>query len=127
MELSPARKRVFHLHIAHALETRVGSSLQLGAVLAKHYEKAGETQSAFYYWLRAGDYASQISSQSGTYSAYRQAESLAKQPDLLLPEQAIYQLYSNWGEVLPSKTISKPWFMYLLQCSKLASNATARC
>ncbi|MDR3574261.1 MAG: AAA family ATPase [Anaerolineaceae bacterium] len=99
MELSPARKRVFHLRIAHALETRSGSSSHLGAVLAHHYEKAGEFQSAFNYWLRAGDYARQLSSPSEIYSAYNHAEMLAQQPDLLLPEQAIYQLYSSWGEV----------------------------
>jgi hypothetical protein len=99
MELSPARKRVLHLRIAHALETSAAASTHLGAVLADHYEKAGEVQSAFNYWLRAGDYTRQLSSQSETYAAYSHAEKLAQQPDLLLPEQAIYQLYSSWGEV----------------------------
>jgi DNA-binding SARP family transcriptional activator len=98
MELSPARKRVLHLHIAHALETRAGASTHLAAVLAEHYEAAGEVQSAFNYWLRAADYARQLCSQSETYSAYSHAEKLAQQTDLLLPEQAIYQLYSGWGE-----------------------------
>ena len=99
MELSPARKRVLHLHIAHALETRAGAATHLGAVLADHYEKAGETQSAFNYWLRAGDYARQLSLLSETYSAYSHAEKLAQQPGFILPEQAIYQLYSSWGEL----------------------------
>src|SRR5271157_523588 len=99
MELSPARKRVFHLRIAHALETHSGAAVQQAAVLADHYEKAGELQSAFNYWLRAGDYARQLYSLLETYSAYSHAEKLAKQADLFLPEQAIYQLYSSWGEV----------------------------
>jgi len=119
MELSPARKRVLHLRIAHALETRAGASTHLAGVLAGHYEEAGELQSALNYWLLAGEYARQLSSRSETDSAYRHAEKIVQQPDLFLPEQAIYQLYSNWGEAAADQDDTKTMLLVYTAMQKI--------
>jgi predicted ATPase/DNA-binding SARP family transcriptional activator len=98
-EISLARKRVLHLRVARALEERSGGYSQHAALLAQHFEAAGELQPAFKYWLKAAQYALKLLSYTEAIAAYRRAEGLLQQTNNSLPDQDIYPLYSKWGEM----------------------------
>ena len=99
LELSPARRRVYHLRVADAFQARPGLvESTSAAVLAQHYEEAGEQRSAFSYWLKAGQHARRLYSVAEARTAFQRAEQLYEQLGALIPEEEVFQLYSSWGE-----------------------------
>ena len=99
MELSVARRRVYHLRVANALQSRPSSTESTSAVvLARHYEEAGELRTAFTFWLKAGQHARRLFSMVEARTAFQRAEQLFEQLGVLVPDEEVFQLYSTWGE-----------------------------
>ncbi len=97
--LSPIQSRLLHKKVVHALE-KINEEFKdaQAAILAEHYEKAGEFQRAFELWVRAGQYAYQLFSVEDAVVAYERAESLIAKK--AFAEEKIYTLYANWGIML---------------------------
>ncbi len=98
-ELSPARRRVYHLRAADALKS--GPSPADGgqpALLAYHYEEAGELYAAFTGWLKAARHAHRLFSISETVTAFKRAEKLLDALGLRVPDTDVFELYVTWGE-----------------------------
>jgi len=100
LELSPARNRLYHLRVAEALEQTLGAqAAQQASVLARHYEAGGNIQSAYQYWIQAGQRARQLFSLAEAYAAFRRAENLLQHLGNNLPDPLLYSLYASWGEL----------------------------
>ena len=99
MELSVARRRVYHLRVANALQSRPSSKESTSAVvLASHYEEAGELRTAFSFWLKAGQHARRLYSLVEARTAFQRAEQLFEQLGVLILDEEVFQLYSGWGD-----------------------------
>jgi len=97
-EINPLQKRLFHLRFARILADRLRTPVsETAAILAQHYEAAGEPALAFDQWVNAGRYARQLFSTTEAYSAFRQAESLIRTTPGLTDMQ-IHRLYAEWTE-----------------------------
>jgi DNA-binding SARP family transcriptional activator/tetratricopeptide (TPR) repeat protein len=96
-ELSPARRRVYHLRVANALKVKYGEAdAAYAAVMAYHYETAGEPGPAFSYWVKAADYARKLYSLVEAETAYHHADALLDQLDLRIPDQVVFHFYNGW-------------------------------
>ncbi|HVN55949.1 MAG TPA: AAA family ATPase, partial [Anaerolineaceae bacterium] len=100
LELSPARKRLYHQRAALALQEVLGNQAdQQASVLARHLEIAGDTLAAFHYWLTAGQRARQLFSLKEAYAAYRRAEQILQNQGQNVPDHPVHLLYTSWGEL----------------------------
>ncbi len=94
-----AERRAYHKQIAHALEDVYGTvSASKAAILAEHYEKAGEFSKAFSYWARAAQYAYRLFSINDANTSYQHAEALISKTAIC--DEDIYELFASWGAML---------------------------
>jgi predicted ATPase/DNA-binding SARP family transcriptional activator len=100
LELGVARRRLIHLRVARALETRLGQQVdRQAAILASHFEQGGEPLTAYQYWIRAGENARRLFSASEAKMAYQRAEHILTKIKDGLSDRQIYQLYAGWSEI----------------------------
>ncbi len=100
LDLSPVRKRLFHMRIARALDKQQqGQSVEVETQLAEHYTLAGELNSAFQHWLRASLYAWRTHDKSTAVSALESAEKILQRLEGQGTDVSIYQLYRQWGRL----------------------------
>lgn len=99
LDLSPARKRLYHAKIASALKQRYEKRLDSqSAQIAHHYQESGNLPSAFDFWVQAGHYAYRLFSIQEATAAFSSAERIIpREPDLT--EDQLYQLYSGWSDM----------------------------
>ncbi len=97
--LSQARKRMLHLRVARALQAQPEPGGWQAARLAAHYEAGGDLAAAFNQWLEAGRYARLLNSRTEAWQAFEHAEFVYKMMEDTLPDEAVYRLYVEWGEV----------------------------
>lgn len=95
--IHPVRARWLHAQVAQILEMKPQTQEQ-AALLASHYEQAGETSLAFDYWIDAGKHARQLFSLTDAVWAFSRAEELISSAPFLSDEQ-ILALYSEWSEM----------------------------
>lgn len=97
--LTSIKSRLLHKTVAQAIETKSGEHQDpLAAILAEHYEKAGNPSRAFDLWVRAGKYAYHLLSLQDATVSYQRAKSLID--DTNLDIEQIYNLYSAWDMLL---------------------------
>jgi len=94
--LHPLEARLLHRKVARALEQK-GVGDDHAAILAQHYEQAGELSLAFDYWVRAGRRARQLFSSTDALWIFSRANHLAQQTQQLTDHQ-LHTLYSEWTE-----------------------------
>jgi DNA-binding SARP family transcriptional activator len=99
-EINPMRTRVLHGKVAYALEEKLhGNVYHQAAILARHFEAAGEYSQAFDYWMRAARRARHLFSTSECKQAYSRAEGLIdRAPNLT--EKQLHHLYTEWTDLL---------------------------
>ena len=99
-EINPMRARVLHGKVAYALEEKLhGNVYHQAAILARHFEAAGEYSQAFDYWMRAARRARHLFSTSECEQAYTRAEGLIdRAPNL--KEKQLHHLYTEWTDLL---------------------------
>jgi predicted ATPase len=97
-ELSPLRKRTLHLKAMEALLAVNGEKPELASTFAYHCEQAGETNRAFEFWIKAGQFARSRFSKTDTYYAYQRASSLIPTLTLAIEANLIHQLVVEWGD-----------------------------
>lgn len=97
-ELSPLRKRILHLKAMEALLAVNGDKPELASIFAYHCEQAGEFNSAFEFWIKAGQFARSRFSKTDTYNAYRQASNLIPMLQVDNAVELILQLITEWGD-----------------------------
>ena len=79
-ELSEARRRMLHRHVASALETVHADRLDaVAARVAAHYERGGEPQEAEAYYRRAARVAEAMQSQEDAARYRQRASALAEE------------------------------------------------
>jgi tetratricopeptide (TPR) repeat protein len=99
-ELSPARRRLLHLRIAHALQQSSGEDGRaLPAVVAAHFEAGGDFQQAFFMWIESARHARHLLSPAEARNAYQRADDLLPQLKRQLSPAGYYALYSGWGDL----------------------------
>jgi len=96
LDISPARINLIHEQIAEAME-ETGPTSQQAAVLADHFQSAGNIHRAFHYWIEAGVYARYIFSPHEASQAFQNAERLFLQTEILLDVKEIHTLYTQWA------------------------------
>lgn len=78
-DLSAARRRMLHHRVAQALQAQVRvPQSEVAALLAYHFEYAGEKDKAFEYWLNAGDHALQLYAPQQAIQQFERALALAQ-------------------------------------------------
>ncbi len=97
LKIHPVRKRWLHANIAQVLESGP-ETRDKPALLAQHYEQAGETGLALGYWIQSGQRAHQLYSFHEADWSFSRAESLMEHSGLFEPEK-ILSLYSAWSEM----------------------------
>jgi len=94
-EISPLNLQLLEGKIAFALERHNKSQ---PAILAQHFELAGEATLAFKYWLQAGLRAKRLYSNADAIQAFQRAEKLIyRSPEITV--EAIYDLFTEWTEL----------------------------
>ncbi len=86
--------RMLHRRVADALRYRLPLREQ-AAVLAQHYEYAGEISMAFDLWIQAGRHATQLYAFDVGEKSFSKAARLISQSGIL-SDQQVYTLYSAW-------------------------------
>jgi tetratricopeptide (TPR) repeat protein len=99
MEMSKARRQMLHLRLARAFELEAGAQGRKAALVARHFEYAGDLKKAFDYWQKAACYAHKLHSVAEAYQSFQQAEKLLNELDNVLTDLEIFKLYSDWGNL----------------------------
>jgi DNA-binding SARP family transcriptional activator len=100
LEINPVKIRWLHSQVAHALEAYLQQDIfSLAALVAHHYEAAGEWRRAFDYWVKAGQRARQLLSGEDALRSFRRAEKIIHQWSDLLSDEQIQRLYYEWNEL----------------------------
>lgn len=126
LDLSPARKRLFHLRIARALDQKEqGQSVEVEGMLAEHFAEAGELEAAFQHWLRASLYAWRVFDKETSLKALENAVNILQRLGSQATDISIYQLYRQWGRLafdLSDPDMMEQVFETLLRLGKLRQN-----
>jgi tetratricopeptide (TPR) repeat protein len=70
------------------------------ALIAQHFEAAGELKPAFDYWVKTGVKAARRYAHTETNVCFQRAISLLKNLDEFVTDEEIYQLHQVWGDEL---------------------------
>ncbi len=99
-ELDSIRIRSLHKRIAEALEEIMSLRVEeKAAILADHFQTAGNYAKAFNYWVLAGQRAKRLYSFKEAFQHFRTAESLIPKAEPHLSDEEILQLYIDWTEL----------------------------
>jgi DNA-binding SARP family transcriptional activator/tetratricopeptide (TPR) repeat protein len=100
LEINPVKIRWLHSQVAHALEVYLQQDISaLAALVAHHYEAAGEWRRAFDYWVKAAKRARQLLSVEDALRSFRRAEKIMHQSSDQLTDEQIQNLYYEWNEL----------------------------
>ena len=100
LDTNRVRLRFLHEQIAHSLEVKFGSkTFSKSAILARHYEYAGNLNPAFYYWLQAARWARQLFSSSEAFRIFFHAEKLVQGNFEIIRDDLIHDFFSEWTEL----------------------------
>lgn len=100
LDTNRVRLRSIHEKIAQSLEAKYGSNtIRKSAILARHYEYAGNPNTAFYYWLLATRWARQLFSSSEALRIFSHAEDILQTNSEIIGEELIHDFYSEWTEL----------------------------
>ncbi|MBU0512621.1 MAG: AAA family ATPase [Chloroflexi bacterium] len=97
LDISPVRAQMLHGRVACILADK--PQPEQAAILAHHYEAAGELITAFEYWVDAGQRARQLFAIADATRSFSQAENLIKRIEQELSNDDIYRLYADWCEM----------------------------
>lgn len=115
-------RRALHLRIANSCEFLYADEIDENlALLAFHFEQAGETDQAVNYWMRYGERAMQISAYPEAIEALRRALKLAPHES----NASSAQIYAQLGEIYSRQTdfaLSKENFQNALNCAIAAND-----
>lgn len=127
LDLSPARKRLFHLRIARALDQKEqGHSAEVEGLLALHFAEAGELESAFQHWLHASLYAWRAYDKEQALNALKNAGDILQRLGGQATDISIYQLYRQWGRLafdISDPEMMEQAFEMLLYFGKVRQNS----
>jgi DNA-binding SARP family transcriptional activator/predicted negative regulator of RcsB-dependent stress response len=100
LEMSATRKRLLHRRLALAMEELADRGIEgHAAVLASHFEQAGDLEKAYRYWVKTGEYARRVSSPGDAFKAYRQAAMLIPMIESQLTDQDLQGFYDQWMDL----------------------------
>jgi tetratricopeptide (TPR) repeat protein len=100
LDINPVKLSWLHNQVGRALEAYLQQDLSgQAAVLALHFELAGEWSRSFDYWVRAGQHARRLLSIEEAMHSYRTAEKLIRQASCHLSDEQIHHLYYEWNEL----------------------------
>lgn len=98
-DISPAHNHLFNRRIAEVLEEDLEADGQAqSAIIAQHYEAAGMFPQAFDYWVKAAQYACDLSSVTEATELYKRAERLIARVSSLT-EEHLYNLFAMWSDM----------------------------
>ncbi len=95
-DLSLVRVNLIHEKVAKAMED-TGPTSHQAAVIADHFQAAGNVHRAFHYWIEAGMHARSIFSPHEAAQAFQNAEKLFLQTEILMDVKEIHKLYTQWA------------------------------
>ena len=96
LDLSVVRVNMIHEKVAKAMEETAPTSHQ-AAIIADHFQAAGNIHRAFHYWIEAGMHARSIFSPLEATQAFQNAEKLFLQTEILMDIREIHKLYTQWA------------------------------
>ncbi len=99
-ETSLTKKQLFHWRLARSIEKeyeRAHNSLLI-AKIANHFSEAGETSTAFDYWIILAEHQYMREYERSTSEAYQNAQHIANVLKEQLTTRQLYALYIGWGE-----------------------------
>jgi tetratricopeptide (TPR) repeat protein/DNA-binding SARP family transcriptional activator len=100
IEINPLKIRWLHKQVARAMEAFLQEDVpNQAAVLAYHYQAAGEWSRAFDYWIKAGQRARQLLAVEDALQAFREAEKLLRMPGNHLSDEQIHRLFNERNEL----------------------------
>lgn len=97
--IPPVQTSQLHLAAAQVLSAENPQNIAsaYSAVVAQHYQAAGETHQAFTAWLQAGQYAWRMNLYAQAIDACQNAEALLQVDAHLFTAEDIHQLYAHWA------------------------------
>ncbi|GAG60358.1 unnamed protein product [marine sediment metagenome] len=89
-----------HENIAYTLEAKFGPQTRSqAALLARHYEYAGRSTTAFNYWLQAAQWARHLFSSSEALRILSHAENIVLTSSDSISDKLIHDFYIEWTEL----------------------------
>jgi DNA-binding SARP family transcriptional activator len=100
LDMNPFRLRFLHAHVASAMEANLETNAESqAAVLANHYELAGNATAALNYWLKAAQWARQLYSAAEARQIFSRAERLMFNSNEAISDELIHDIYAEWTEM----------------------------
>lgn len=112
MDLTLARKRLLHLNAAEGLVKASSSIREQAAVIANHYQEAGDLFTAFAYWMLAAERATEMLARSEAYTAYKNAGQCFLSVEPKIEDAMVNRYFGGWAD-LASQTND---FSTMLSC-----------
>ncbi|HWQ45809.1 MAG TPA: AAA family ATPase, partial [Longilinea sp.] len=107
MGLTLARKRLLHLNAAQGLVKASSSMREQAAVIANHFQEAGDTFTAFAYWMLAAERATEMLARSEAYTAYKNAGQCLLTVEGDIEDAMVNRYFNGWAD-LASQTNDFP-------------------
>lgn len=105
-QIPPGRYRLINSRLARAWENTLGEAARRkAAVIAQHYQQAGEPKEAFRWWIEAARHAISIGVTESAHQAFRNAEQLVSDENAPFSSRQIWALYAEW-QVLAADTMT---------------------
>ncbi len=98
--ISPLRRQSIHGKLAQAWETVLDDAAQSrAAVIARHYQEAGEARRAFQWWIASAHHALELGVARQAHDAFYHAERVLFQEDSTagFDIHEIWALYAEWA------------------------------
>jgi predicted ATPase/DNA-binding SARP family transcriptional activator len=98
--ISVVQRSLLHRQAARTLEISAGKNLnESAAIIAEHYEQAGDFAEAFHHWVLAGNHSLALYSINEADHAFEKAAALIPFCEKQLGDDAIYELFEIWGDM----------------------------
>ncbi|GEM_PF-4619660 len=97
--ISPAERRKYHLQAARVILEIEGDGDEQTAILAGHFQEAGELKKAVDYWISAGTFEKNKFNKPEAYKFYQNALFLIKRLGSEARSEQIYRLVNDWGDL----------------------------
>jgi len=105
-QIPPGRHRLINSRLARAWEDTLGEAAhRKAAMIAHHYQQAGEPKEAFRWWIEAARHALSIGVAEPAHQAFRNAEQLVRDENAPFSSRQIWALYAEW-QMLAADTLA---------------------
>ena len=120
--MSATRKQIIHQRLAGAWKRVLGQATQpRAAVIARHYQHAGEHYQAMKWWVNAAHHALKLGVAQQAHEAFHNASKIVAIADSAFSDEEIWSLYAEWM-LLAYDTVDVPTLKHIIHALSQLAN-----